>query len=195
MGLGFSASDVQNFVSRLLQYLVTSPPRRATELQNQSAYDFFIGRQADGTRRFYYSSQFEKYLLEMPKVLAAFDARWGDARTNLTTYLQLQLQMDRRDNKADGVLNGPTTESWFDHWYRHLVQLGRGSVESARYVVDHPAERGAVARGSTSAQCVASPPWRIPGAPQLGRVRRHVDQDLHPNDVNGGRVRIGPPRR
>ena len=26
---------------------------------------------------------------EMPRVLAAFDSRWGDARTNLTTYLQL----------------------------------------------------------------------------------------------------------
>lgn len=137
-GLGFSASDVQNFVSRLLQYLVTSPPRRATELQNQSAYDFFIGRQADGTRRFYYSSQFEKYLLEMPKVLAAFDARWGDARTNLTTYLQLQLQMDRRDNKADGVLNGPTTESWFDHWYRHLVQLGVRFVRATATGIDAP---------------------------------------------------------
>ena len=70
--------------------------------------------------RFIYSDQFNAVLLEMPRVLAAFDTRWGDARTNVSTYLQLQLQMDRRDNKADGVLNGPTTESWFDHWYRHL---------------------------------------------------------------------------
>lgn len=138
MSLGFSPIDVQNFVSRLLQYLVTSPPRRATELQNQSAYDFFVGRQADGTRRFYYSPQFERYLLEMPKVLAAFDARWGDARTNLTTYLQLQLQMDRRDNKADGVLNAPTTESWFDHWYRHLARLGVRFVRAAAISVDPP---------------------------------------------------------
>ena len=61
----------------------------------------------------------------MPKILAAFDSRWGDARTNITTFLQLQLQMDRSDSKADGVLNGPTTEAWFDHWYRHLVELGR----------------------------------------------------------------------
>ena len=138
MSLGFSAGDVQNFVSRLLQYLVTSPPRRATELQNQSAYDFFVGRQADGTRRFYYTPQFERYLLEMPKVLAAFDARWGDARTNLTTYLQLQLQMDRRDNKADGVLNAPTTESWFDHWYRHLIRLGVQFVHASATSVDPP---------------------------------------------------------
>jgi len=122
--LGFSTSDVQTFVGRLAQYLVTSPLRRASELENLSAYDFFIGRDATTARRFYYTPPFEALLLEMPRVLAAFDSRWGDARTNLTTYLQLQLQMDRHDDKADGVLNGPTTEAWFDHWYRHLVELG-----------------------------------------------------------------------
>jgi hypothetical protein len=122
--LGFSPGDVQTFAGRLLQYLVTSPLRRARELQNLSAYDFFIGRDATAARRFYYTPPFDALLLEMPRVLAAFDTRWGDARTNLTTYLQLQLQMDRDDDKADGVLNGPTTEAWFDHWYRHLVELG-----------------------------------------------------------------------
>jgi hypothetical protein len=122
--LGFSPGDVQTFAGRLLQYLVSSPLRRATELQNLSAYDFFIGRDANVARRYYYTPPFEAVLLEMPRVLAAFDSRWGDARTNLTTYLQLQLQTDRDDDKADGVLNGPTTEAWFDHWYRHLVELG-----------------------------------------------------------------------
>ncbi len=39
--------------------------------------------------------------------------------------------MDRRDNKADGVLNGPTTEAWFDHWYRHLRSLGVRFVHGA----------------------------------------------------------------
>ncbi len=115
--LGFSPSDVQTFVGRLIQYLSTSPLRRARELQNLSAYDFFIGRDASTPRRYHYTPGFEALLLEMPRVLAAFDTHWGDARTNLTTYLQLQLQMDRDDDKADGVLNGPTTEAWFDHWY------------------------------------------------------------------------------
>jgi hypothetical protein len=132
--LGFSTGDVQTFAGRLLQYLASSPLRRATELQNLSAYDFFIGRDATVARRFYYTPPFEAALLEMPRVLAAFDSRWGDARTNLTTYLQLQLQTDRDDDKADGVLNGPTTEAWFDHWYRHLVELG---VRFVRSGVDH----------------------------------------------------------
>jgi uncharacterized protein with NAD-binding domain and iron-sulfur cluster len=137
--LGFTVSDVQTFISRLLRYLVTSPLRRASELQNLSAYDFFIGRDATAARRFYYSPRFEALILEMPKVLAAFDSRWGDARTNITTYLQLQLQMDRNDNKADGVLNGPTTESWFDHWYRHLVELGVRFVQGAANRLEPPA--------------------------------------------------------
>ena len=123
--LGFTPLDVQTFVSRLIDFLVTSPKRRASQLQNLSAYDYFVGRSAPGDPpRYSYSEQFNAILLEMPRVLAAFDTRWGDARTNVSTYLQLQLQMDRRDNKADGVLNGPTTEAWFDHWYRHLVELG-----------------------------------------------------------------------
>jgi hypothetical protein len=78
-------------------------------------------------------------LLEMPRVLAAFDTHWGDARTNVSTYLQLQLQMDRRDNKADGVLNGPTTESWLDHWYRHLVELGVRFVHGEAASLEPPA--------------------------------------------------------
>jgi FAD dependent oxidoreductase len=136
--LGFTVSDVQTFISRLLRYLVTSPLRRSSELQNLSAYDFFIGRDATVARRFSYSPRFEALILEMPRVLAAFDSRWGDARTNLTTYLQLQLQMDRHDNKADGVLNGPTTESWFDHWYQHLVQLGVRFVRGAASRLEPP---------------------------------------------------------
>ena len=137
--LGITAADVQTFVGRLLQYLATSPPRRASTLHNLSAYDFFIGRDhPDGPRRFTYSPKFDALLLEMPRVLAAFDTRWGDARTNLSTYLQLQLQMDRRDNKADGVLNGPTTESWFDHWYRHLAELGVRFVHGEVAAVEPP---------------------------------------------------------
>ena len=138
--LGFTPLDIQTFVSRLLEYLVTSPERRASELQNLSAYDYFLGRAAPGDpAAFNYSDQFNTVLLEMPRVLAAFDTRWGDARTNVSTYLQLQLQMDRRDNKADGVLNGPTTESWFDHWYRHLIALGVQFVHGEAACLEPPA--------------------------------------------------------
>lgn len=139
-GLGFTPSDVATLQSRLLRYLVTSPLRRARELQNVSAYDFFVGYDsATKTNRFTYSPECYALLRQMPRVLAAFDAHWGDARTNLSTYLQLYLNMDRRDNKADGVLNGPTTEAWFDHWYRHLVALGVRFLRNAAMSLDAPA--------------------------------------------------------
>ena len=78
-------------------------------------------------------------LRQMPRILVALDSFWGDARTNMSTYLQLYLNMDRRDNKADGVLNGPTTESWLDHWYRYLVALGVNFVHGAATCLDAPA--------------------------------------------------------
>ncbi|MDR3658469.1 MAG: NAD(P)-binding protein [Mycobacterium sp.] len=138
--LGFTPSDVATFMSRMLRYLVTSPLRRARELQNLSAYDYFVGHDSKtGINQFSYTPPFDAVLRKMPRVLAAFDSRWGDARTNITTYLQLYLNMDRRDNKADGVLNGPTTESWFDHWYRHLVALGVRFVHNAAISLDPPA--------------------------------------------------------
>ena len=138
-GLGFTAADVATFQSRLLRYLVTSPCRRAKELQNVSSYDFFVGHDAGtGFNRFSYSPNFDSLLCEMPRVLAAFDSRWGDARTNISTYLQLYLNMDRRDDKADGVLNGPTTEAWFDHWYHHLTALGVRFVRGTASRLDPP---------------------------------------------------------
>ena len=63
----------------------------------------------------------------------------GDARTNITTYLQLYLNMKEPDSKCDGVLNGPTTESWFDHWYRHLLALGVRFVRNKVTRLDAPA--------------------------------------------------------
>lgn len=138
--LGFAPSDVATFMSRMLRYLVTSPLRRAQELQNLSAYDFFVGRDSKtGINEFSYTPHCDALLRQMPRVLVAFDSQWGDARTNVSTYLQLYLNMDRHDNKADGVLNGPTTESWFDHWYRHLVALGVSFVRGAASCLEPPA--------------------------------------------------------
>jgi hypothetical protein len=137
--LGFTASDAATFMTRMLRYLVTSPLRRAQELQNVSTYDFLVGHDSKtGTNEFTYTPHCDALLRQMPRVLVAFDSQWGDARTNLSTYLQLYLNMDRRDNKADGVLNGPTTEAWFDHWYHHLVALGVRFVQGAASSLDPP---------------------------------------------------------
>jgi len=138
--LGFTPSDVATYLSRLLRYLATSPLRRARELQNVSAYDFLVGHDGKtGINQFFYTPRCDALLRQMPRILVALDSFWGDARTNMSTYLQLYLNMDRRDNKADGVLNGPTTESWLDHWYRHLAALGVRFVHNAATCLDPPA--------------------------------------------------------
>ncbi|ORB28335.1 hypothetical protein [Corallococcus coralloides DSM 2259] [Mycolicibacterium parafortuitum] len=136
--MGLPAHDIAFFQSRLLRFLVTSPLRRAREFQNMSSYDFFTARDGDDTPGYTYSPAFDAMLREMPRVLVAFDPNWGDARTNIVTYLQLFLNMTRRDDKADGVLNGPTTESWLDHWYRHLVALGVRFVRRAAARLEPP---------------------------------------------------------
>jgi uncharacterized protein with NAD-binding domain and iron-sulfur cluster len=137
--VGFTASDVGTYLSRLLSYLSTSPLRRARELQNLSAYGYLVGHdRKTGINQFIYTPRCDALLRQLPRTLVALDSFWGDARTNLSTYLQLYLNMNRRDNKADGVLNGPTTESWLDHWYRHLVALGVRFVHNAATRVDAP---------------------------------------------------------
>ncbi|MCV7408918.1 oxidoreductase [Mycobacterium florentinum] len=138
--LGFTPGDISTFQNRMQRYLVTSPLRRTLELQNLSAYDFFVGHdRKTGTNQFSYTPHCDLLLRQMPRVLVALDSKWGDARTNISTNLQLYLSMERRDNKADGVLNGPTTEAWFDHWYRHLVALGVRFVRNAATRLDPPA--------------------------------------------------------
>ena len=138
--LGFTPSDIATYLGRLVSYLTTSPLRRAKELQNLSAYDYLVGHDSKtGINQFSYTPRCDAMLRQMPRILVALDSQWGDARTNLSTYLQLYLNMDRRDNKADGVLNGPTTESWLDHWYRHLVALGVRFVHNAATRLDPPA--------------------------------------------------------
>ena len=123
--LGFTQSDISTFLGRILRFLVTSPERRAKELEDVSAYEFFVGVDPDtGVQRYRYSPAFARQILNMPKILAGFDSRFGDARTNISTYVQLNMALDRYDSKADGVLNGPTTDAWFDDWYVHLRKLG-----------------------------------------------------------------------
>ena len=63
-----------------------------------------------------------------------------------------------------------------------------------RHVLELPRRPRKLARGSGAAQCLAGPPRRLPGTQQLGGVRGHMDQDVHPDDIDGGGVRVGAPR-
>ena len=58
--LGFTLTDLSTFLGRIMRYLVTSPERRANELEDVSAYEFFVGADPDtGRQRYQYSAAFE----------------------------------------------------------------------------------------------------------------------------------------
>ena len=86
----------------------------------------------DGDPRFSYSPRFDalpaRDATGARRIRLALGRRPHEHRPRTSSC---NCSMDRRDNKADGVLNGPTTESWFDHWYRHLVALGVRFVHGA----------------------------------------------------------------
>jgi len=180
--LGYTANDLSTFFGRIARYLATSPQRRQAELECVSIYDYVVGKDATShTERFQYSPPFKQQLSNMPRVLAAFDARHGDARTGLTTYVQLNMALDRYDSKADGVLNGPTTEAWFDPWYTHLTKLGVAFVPAAlkRFVLnrlDLNATLRAVITDGDRLAAHAHIPLSGPGDPD-GEITAFMDRE------------------
>ena len=61
----------------------------------------------------------------MPRILAAFDARRGDARTNMSTYVQLNTSArPLRHARPTASSTNRRPNAWFDPWYVHLTNLG-----------------------------------------------------------------------
>ncbi|MCA9719262.1 MAG: hypothetical protein KC468_31625, partial [Myxococcales bacterium] len=132
---GYDWRDLQQFFLRVFRYLATSPARRAAELEDVSWWQYLRGYDPrTGRHRYRYSERFAGDVKFSAQVLAAFNAEWGDARTNGSTYAQLFLNSLVPRDTVDGALNGPTSEAWFDPWRRHLEALGvefvRGRLES-----------------------------------------------------------------
>ncbi|MCA9718271.1 MAG: NAD(P)-binding protein [Myxococcales bacterium] len=122
---GYSWRDVHQFLLRVLRYMSTSSERRAAECEDLSWWDFLRGWDPSaGVARYRYSEAFERDVKFSAKVLAAFNAEWGDARTNGSTYVQLLLNSLVHRDKINGCLDGPTTDAWFVPWRRHLERLG-----------------------------------------------------------------------
>lgn len=120
--LGYTTHDLETFLRQITRYMACCSERRAAEFENMSFWQLLRGYDYEtGTYAYEYSDKFTTDVKFMPKVLAAFDARWGDARTNGNTYVQLFMNYLVRLAKVDGTLNGPTTEAWFEPWYDVLV--------------------------------------------------------------------------
>ncbi|WP_163997973.1 NAD(P)-binding protein, partial [Pyxidicoccus caerfyrddinensis] len=120
---GHPPTDTLQFTLRLWRYLCTSPERRKHEYERISWWEYLEGYDPQsGTRRYQYSPAFKHDMQFAPRVLAAFDGAWGDARTNGNTLAQLYLNNLLPMPKTDGTLNGPTTPAWLRPWRRYLAE-------------------------------------------------------------------------
>jgi hypothetical protein len=113
--LGFSARDLARMHRKLVQY-ATSCPKRREEYERLSWFDFIEGSS--------YGSQLQGYLESSSQALGALLASRSDARTYGNTVVQLLLDQIVVGEHADSTLAGPTSEVWFDHWYKYLEKEG-----------------------------------------------------------------------
>lgn len=126
---GYEPTDIAYLAERMLQFMASCPARRQV-YEQVSSYDFFVGIDEPGEKaKIKYSPEADEQLNYMPKVLVAFDGKYGDARTNIDNWAQMLLNALEQLPKTDGILNGPTTTAWLDHWRRYLEELGVRFVE------------------------------------------------------------------
>lgn len=122
---GYNAQDVEQFQLRIMRYLTTCPRRRAVEFEDISWWQYLIGYDPlTGGYLYDYTPAFQRDVRFAGRVLAAFDADWGDARTNGDTYVQLSMDQWSGQPSDNGLLNGPETETWFLPWRAYLESRG-----------------------------------------------------------------------
>jgi hypothetical protein len=119
--LGYTAADVVQLMLRVTRYMSTCSARRAREMERISWWEYLEGHDPDTGQKLYeYSERFQSDAKTQSRVLASFDAVWGDARTCGNTYVQLLYNWLRTLPKVDGTMNAPTSESWLEPWRAYL---------------------------------------------------------------------------
>ncbi len=115
--LGVPAVDIAWLLERLFTLLVSCDERRVEQWDRQSWWDYV---QAD--RR---SEAFRRYLADgLTRTLVAARAREMSARTGGLILVQLLADLSRAGDRADRVLDAPTSDAWITPWLTYL--RGRG---------------------------------------------------------------------
>lgn len=119
-----SRKDLLVYSCRLLRYMSTSSERRRAECEHISFAEYVRGHNSrESGVPLTYEERFLKALDRMPRGLAIIDPAHTDARTALNLVEQIVFDLVSAPSGVD-VLGGPTDESWFLPWQRHLVRLG-----------------------------------------------------------------------
>ena len=114
--LDFDDGDVALFSSKILQFATTCDDRRLAECELVSWFDFLDAKLC--------STNFQKQLRGIPRMLVAMDSLRGSARTVGTITMQLLLDFATTGVNNDRTMGGPTTEMWIDPWIAYLTSRG-----------------------------------------------------------------------
>jgi uncharacterized protein with NAD-binding domain and iron-sulfur cluster len=115
--LGVPDEDLRFFVGQLLMLLISCDERRMTYEQISWA------KFAEADQR---SPAYRKYCSDgLTRALVACQAAKMSARTGGYILLQLMFDLVRPGMQANRVLNGPTSEAWFEPWLAYLKKKGK----------------------------------------------------------------------
>ncbi|AHG03119.1 phytoene dehydrogenase [Halobacterium sp. DL1] len=159
--------EIAHFLSRLAVLLTSCRERREDEFERTSWWEFIDAAEM--------SPAYQKHLAASTQALVALRPEVGSARTVGTIYLQLLFGQFDPDRPAERVLDGPTSEVWFDPWVAYLRDLGVSiELEAPVTAIESDGERvtGAVVDGErvTADYYVAALPVEV--------MRRLVTPDL-----------------
>jgi uncharacterized protein with NAD-binding domain and iron-sulfur cluster len=115
--LGVPAIDIAWLLERLFTLLASCDERRVEQWDRQSWWDYV---QADKR-----SEAFRKYLADgLTRTLVAARAKEMSARTGGLILVQLIADLSRAGDRADRVLDAPTSDAWITPWVAYLRKLG-----------------------------------------------------------------------
>ena len=115
--LGVPAVDVAWLLERLFTLLSSCDERRVEQWDLQSWWSY-----VQAERR---SEAFRRYLADgLTRTLVAARAKEMSARTGGLILVQLLLDLSRAGDRADRVLDAPTSDAWIAPWIAHLEQRG-----------------------------------------------------------------------
>jgi uncharacterized protein with NAD-binding domain and iron-sulfur cluster len=115
--LGVPAVDVAWLLERLFTLLASCDERRVAQWDLESWWSYV---QADKR-----SEEFRRYLADgLTRTLVAARAKEMSARTGGLILVQLLLDLSRAGDRADRVLDAPTSEAWISPWVAYLSSRG-----------------------------------------------------------------------
>jgi uncharacterized protein with NAD-binding domain and iron-sulfur cluster len=115
--LGVPAVDVAWLLERLFTLLASCDERRVEQWDLQSWWDYVQAEKR--------SEAFRRYLADgLTRTLVAARAKEMSARTGGLILVQLLADLSRAGDRADRVLDAPTSDAWIAPWVTYLRSRG-----------------------------------------------------------------------